>query len=279
MNMKNLNFCLLFCLCLISSGINSMVWAGNAGASRYGNSFDVGVQTIYLDYEEDNAKVKEKGVMFGIAGRYVFQGRDGFYFSSAMEINYGGLDYDGQTWAGTPVSGDTDDWIINCRGVTGFAVYENQALSVTPFTGLAYRYWYDDIKASGGYQREIQYLYVPVGVEVVGMLPHGWRVAISTEYDLFLCGRVKSYLSDADPGYNDPENDQDFASGYGLRVSAVFKKRISRDRAISIEPFVRYWNIDKSDYATLTYYAAYAGKVYEPENTSTIYGLKVGIGF
>ncbi len=271
--------CMFFCLCLVLLGVSALTYAGDAGGLSHGSSFDVEVQTFYFDYEEDGVNMEEEGFMYGMVGSYVFQGQDGLYFASTLEIDYGELDYDGETWGGTPVSADTEDWIIQWRCLLGLTVYDDRALSVIPFAGIGYRYWYDDIKASGGYEREIHYWYVPLGVKLAGALPYGWQVAVSAEYDFFLGGRVKSYLSDANFAFNDPEVDQDFASGYGLRASMGFQKRITDGLDLLIEPFLRYWDIDKSDYATLTYYGTYYATVYEPANTTMSYGIRVGLRF
>ena len=84
---------------------------------------------------------------------------------------------------------------------------------------------------------------------------------------------MKSHLSEAVAGYNDPENDQD--SGYGLRLSFSFRNR----DGLYIQPYASYWEIDRSDLATLTQFGIPVGYAYEPENDTTTYGIRVGWKF
>lgn len=46
-----------------------------------------------------------------------------------------------------------------------------------------------------------------------------------------------------------------------------------------IEPFIRYWNIKKSQDADITYGGVVVGTGYEPENNSTEVGIVLSIGF
>ena len=104
-------------------------------------------------------------------------------------------------------------------------------------------------------------------------------MGISAEYDLFLAGKVKSHLSDVHPSLNDPENDQDFGEGYGIKVSLKIDKKFSRDYGLSIEPYITYWDIDKSDTSTLTFDGIPIGYGFEPANETIAYGLRLNISF
>jgi hypothetical protein len=46
-----------------------------------------------------------------------------------------------------------------------------------------------------------------------------------------------------------------------------------------IEPFVRYWNIDKSNDSNVTYSGVIVGYGYEPKNNTTEIGVNFGIKF
>ena len=86
----------------------------------------------------------------------------------------------------------------------------------------------------------------------------------------------KSYLSNVLAGYNDIENNQN--SGYGMRGSIIIKKQTDRV-SYAIEPFIRYWNIDKSDVQNWTFYGTVIGTAWEPKNESTEIGVRFMIGF
>ena len=153
---------------------------------------------------------------------------------------------------------------------------------MTPFIGLGYRYLKDDmagkITSTGakGYLRESNYYYSPIGIEAVHVFDKGWSAGVILEYDYFWKGRQKTYLSNVLAGLNDIENDQN--GGYGWRGSIIIKKQ--SDRVFyAIEPFIRYWNIDKSEVQNLTFRGAVIGTAWEPKNESTEIGVMFMIGF
>lgn len=80
-------------------------------------------------------------------------------------------------------------------------------------------------------------------------------------------------------GIGDVTNDQQ--GGYGLRGSIKFRNN-NADHEITLEPYFRYWNIEKSNEVTqIIYYQgqAYAATFYEPPNTSTEIGVKFFVHF
>jgi len=242
------------------------------------NTFQFGFDIRYLDYKEDGL-IEEDGLMYGIAGSYIYHGNNKLMFETSFSLVFGEIDYDGQTQSGTPLKADTDDWIFEWRGLIGKDYRFKSSSIITPFMGIGYRYWNDDIDASGGYEREIQYWYLPVGVKTISPLNGNWTWGMSIEYDLFLGGKVQSHLSDVQPVYNDPENDQDFGDGYGLALSLKFNRKLSNSYGFSIEPYIRYWDIDESDTSTLTSYGIPIAYLVEPDNETIAYGLRLNITF
>ncbi|MFC1594775.1 hypothetical protein ACFL38_05555, partial [Candidatus Omnitrophota bacterium] len=112
--------------------------------------------------------------------------------------------------------------------------------------------------------------------DVVNRLDNNWSLGGILEFDLFIGGEQKSYLSQADLGYNDLSNTQH--RGYGARGSIRVEKNTDLLDLI-IEPFIKYWNISDSDVEALTYRGAIIGGGLEPENNSFEYGLKCGVRF
>jgi hypothetical protein len=242
------------------------------------NSFELGLDARYLKYEEKDV-MEEDGWLYGIVGRYIYHGSNKFMFETSVNYVFGELEYDGETLGGTPVEEDADDWIIEWRGLIGGDYRIKNSSMITFFTGVGYRYWNDEIDAPGGYEREIQYWYLPIGVKTISSLNNSWTCGISIEYDLFLSGEVKSHLSDVHPSLNDPKNDQDFGEGYGVKVSLKFDKKLTSGAGVSFEPYITYWDIDKSDTSTLTFDGIPIGYVFEPANETTAYGLRLNISF
>lgn len=278
----NLRLLLLVLTCLL---VSSTVAFGETTVKSMvkEHNFKVGPDVRYFEYVEDEADIEIAGYMYGISGEYAYHGisKENNYLMANIDFELlgGSLDYDGQTWGGEPISEDTKDLIIQLRGLIGFdmLLFKNQL--ITPFVGIGYRYWYDDIGGAGGYEREIQYMYSPVGIKTLHPLSDKWKMGLSAEYDIFLGGRVKSYLSNVNSDYNDPDVEQGFGDGYGLRASAYIKKLIKKGLSISIEPYIRYWKVDQSARADLTFNGNKIGEVYEPENEATSYGLHINFIF
>lgn len=238
-----------------------------------------------LNYEESNIDIELDGFMYGISGEFIYHGisnMDNYIMAGIeTEVLVGSLDYNGETWGGTPIEEDSDDFIIETRGLIGYDYLTDNENLITPFTGIGYRYWNNDIDGTGGYEREVQYWYAPIGITSMGSLAKNWTGGITAEYDLFLGGTVKSHLSDVDSSLNDPEVDQEALDGYGLRFSVHFTRQFEeRGHSLSFEPYIRYWDIDESDEETLTVNGSPTGYyVLEPENETRSYGIRLSLSF
>jgi hypothetical protein len=245
--------------------------------------FGIGLSAMHFDYEEDNGDfMEEDGSMYGVILDYTYHGDDGLMFKFSLEYAFDDdIEYEGSYSDGTSLKTDTDDWIVECRVLIGGDISNTSTKTIiTPFIGIAYRYWNDDIRAIGGYEIETEYWYTPIGIKTVSPFFGNWTWGINAEYDLFWGGKVKSHLSDADSGFNNPEVDQDFRDGYGLRFSLQFERALTKWCALSIEPYIRYWDIDKSDTTSLTYEGAPTGRlVSKRKNETTTFGLCLRLVF
>jgi len=242
------------------------------------HTFKAGVESLYLKYEEPDY-MQEDGVLFGITGSYTYHGANRLMLGADASIVFGGLDYDGETQDGTPAMADTDDSIFETRGLIGMDFYLQNNFVFTPFVGIGYRYWNDDIGGFGGYEREIRYLYSPLGVRFIKVTDTDWSWGMSLEYDLFLSGKVKSHLSDAFPAFDDVENDQDFGDGYGVGFSIMICRKIGDRFGLSLEPYIKYWDIDKSNVSFWTVRDIPVASGIEPANETTAIGLRVYFTF
>jgi len=193
-------------------------------------------------------------------------------------LSVGQVDYDGQLSDGTPYKIDgIDDVLIELRGLAGYDFTVFSSTTITPFTGLGYRFLSDNLSVDpAGYRRFSNYVYSPIGVETKTPFGDGWAAGVNLEYDAFWFGRQYSYLSDYSSSYGDVTNDQD--KGYGFRASFKLSKQTSAFNLL-LEPYVIYWNIDKSKDSALVLSGSVVGTAYEPKNTSTEFGAKVGVEF
>jgi hypothetical protein len=245
-------------------------WAQEKDAMMPKHMWETGLGVGHLDYEEEiyGLEVEISGVMYEIFGRYTY--RDEIMVRADLAYAVGDLEYDGFTQLGFPIEDDTEDWILECRLLLGYDFSFEGNHRVTPYLGAGYRYWNDDIQGSGGFERQIAYWYSPLGVETVSPLGAHWTWGVGLEYDLFWKGEVDTDLK------RFPTLDQD--SGYGVRFSVRFSKDFGDQYALSIEPYLTYWDMDASD-REIWAFNGFEDVVFEPENETTSYGLRIGLAF
>jgi len=233
------------------------------------HTMELGTEISYIKYDEPDV-MEEKGVMWGMLGSYTYHGN--FMLRAEGRLSFGQVNYKN---SGT--LDDIDDYMLEFRGLAGYDFPVLKATILTPYIGVGYRYLNDDmfgmVTSTGalGYERESNYFYSPIGIETITELENGWSIGGTLEYDIFWKGIQKSHLSDAIAGVSDLENDQN--DGYGLRGSVKFQKK-GEGIDFVIEPFIRYWNIEKSEEQAITYAGVIFAYGYEPKNTSTEFGIK-----
>jgi len=243
------------------------------------NTFEIVPETFWYHYEEPTISIKDEAVMYGIRASYTRHKEPPINpFMYRLEGRYGAgrVHYDGSLSDGTPHKDEGSDYIYEVRGVIGYDTEIREAI-ITPFIGLGFRYLYDKLESRFAYERNIRYLYIPVGVESAAFLNQNWVWGIRAEYDLLVRGWVKSHLSDVTPLFNDIENVQH--RGTGARGSFYLKREINDKMSLSIEPFVRYWGIDDSDTAPRTFAGTLIGGGYEPKNWTLESGLQISLIF
>ena len=186
----------------------------------------------------------------------------GIMFRAEARLALGQVDYDGglqdlQTGEISPLTVDNiDDFALEGRLLLGADRLGGEMLN-TLYTGIGYRYLNDDLSsAPGGYERESNYYYVPIGYEIDTNLQADWSWGGRIEFDYLLWGLQRSHV------YPILENRQN--SGHGYRASLKLQKQ-STDAMFVIEPFFRYWDIDKSEVEP-------GG--FEPKNETAEYGIQ-----
>jgi hypothetical protein len=251
------------------------VGVGNSFAGELQKqTLELGPEISYIEYNEPDV-MKEKGWMYGIVGSYTYHSR--FMLRAEGRFSYGCLDYEGQTLVGTSVTVDNiDNYMYELRGLIGYDFLIKLSY-LTPYVGIGYRYLNDDLSEYvGGYERESNYIYSPIGLKIITDLKNGWSLGAMAEYDIFWWGKQKSHFSDLDSGLNDVENRQ--TGGYGLRGSIELQKKV-KTVAFAVEPFIRYWNIKESRHEDLTWYGVKITEAWEPKNHSTEYGINLLVRF
>lgn len=262
---------LVLAICFMFVGVGSISAQTETDMLYKRHSLEFAAEFSYRTYKEPDVNVKEKGPMFGGVLSYTYH--NNIMLRLEGRGNAGPVDYSN--------SGTADnilDYMLEARGLGGYDFSISKSFIITPFVGIGYRYLNDDgsgkttsIGASL-YERESNYLYSPIGIGFIAGLGNGWSIGGTGECDYFWWGKQKSHLSDVIPGLNDVENRQ--KKGYGLRGSLAL-----RWRSLEVGPFIRYWNIKKSEIETLTYYGIPIGSAWEPKNNSTEVGVMLGVKF
>ncbi len=238
--------------------------------------WEISPEVYYVKYEEPGI-MQNEGVMYGVHGTLVSHR----YLMLKIEgrLAAGQVDY---TSAESGSLDNLNDYTYEARFLAGPDIKsKDEKIALTPFFGVAYRYLNDDsaggVTSTGhrGYERESEYFYSPLGVEIM-VEKSGWSFGAAAEYDIFWSGQQTSHLSDAVANLNDVKNSQD--SGYGTRFSLKAVKK-GEKFDISIEPFFRWWKIDESNLSNVTYAGVLVGYGYEPSNETTEIGAKVGVLF
>lgn len=248
------------------------------------NSNEIGLTVSSYKYNEPNLtdftgtamSVTMKATNIGIEYLGTLKLEQDWFLLGEADYNNGKADYTGTgTMSGIP------QFYYNLKAAAGhdFA-FDDFVLS--PYIGFGYRY----LSQSGGgmststgasfYDRQSTYNYIPVGV-MHRMAVNGNKASLVTtlEYDYLISGNQYSGLSAANGknGYSGvPNANNNQNSGYGLNLSVMYKEDVW-----GVGPYVKYWNISKSDTVTGTFTKSgtlYSGTVYEPANNTIEYGLK-----
>lgn len=268
------------------------------------NTFELGTEVYYYKYTE-RIGVKDAGMKGGLLGAYQYQISENLpvdewegFFNSTNKINsiriegrvsYGEVDYEGSgTWDGIP------DWNFETRALLGYDIPFSEDFRLTPVLGLGYRYLYNEFSVVpartingtryySGYDRESTYVYIPLGLESESRFADDWSLLLKTEVDFFVWGVQVSHFENmvdntgSSGGYDQLENVQ--KRGWGWRGSA----RLARKTGpidIFVEPFIRYWHINDSEWKSITAGGSETGYIgQEPDNKTWEYGINMGLNF
>lgn len=262
-------------VCAVAMVAHSVAWAAQAEIPT--NQLEIGPEIYYFKYKEPSLDVEFEGPMYGLAGSYTHHHANRLMLKADGRGAWGLVDY-----TGSGTLQNIQDWVLEGRLAAGYDLVVGPTWWVTPYVGVGYRYLNDD--SSGrttstgavGYERESNYFYSPIGVEVSTPLREGWRLGVAAEYDLFWTGEQHSHLEDADPSFNTVSNRQN--KGYGVRGSVTLQKAGAR-MDVLIQPYIRWWSIQESESANITFSGVIIGTGFEPKNETLEVGGKVSVRF
>jgi hypothetical protein len=240
-------------LCLVSG----------AAAAQTRSGFEIGPEIYYYAYREPNF-IAQIGPYIGVNGSYTHTFGSWFLTGNVI-AGVGYLDYSS---TGTGSIHGIWNYTGDLRGLAGRDLPLGGWVA-SPYIGIGYRLLFDEAggrnstTGAAGYDRLSQYLYIPFGVRL-GIRAGDWVLRPSAEYDLFIHGIQTSYISEV--GFDDdPVNRQ--THGYGVRAAFLAETRTEWGE-IAFGPFFRYWNVGRSQSATLSLGGTPAFTVFEPANNT-----------
>jgi hypothetical protein len=228
--------------------------------------WEAGGQLSQYRYEEPGIMQLE-GPRLGVAAAYAWVNPQRAFARLEGRWSYGNLDYQG-----SGVLTGVDDYILELRLLAGRDVAAGGVVW-SPYVGAALRNLYNDLRGVSstgaiGYRRESSYLYLPLGVTLRMPLAEGWVLAPQLEYDAFVRGEQRSYLSDTGLGLPDVTNRQ--GSGRGYRGQLMFESP-----RWAFGAWLQVWNIEDSELQAI----APGTLVYEPANKTREGGVELRYRF
>ncbi len=214
-----------------------------------------------------------KSNMLGVNLAYAELNEDGLWKIEGT-YQYGEMSY---TSNGTGTMDGRKDYLAEIRALIGVPIALSNGIAALPYFGIGYHYVEDDSvgmqSSTGhwGYLREQSYYYSPIGIEIRGLkMDEDWSMGVKLEYDLFLRGLNRTDLTST--GGTSMEFEQD--EGMGLRISLPMTLV---SNGFTIEPFIKYWDIEDSSFQQVMDNKGKLQMMYEPANTTTELGLHFNI--
>ena len=250
-------------------------FALNAQAKPAADIYRVGLSGGWVNYLEPGY-VSFYGVMFGVDGIIQLNYNSNFDLRIEGDLLYGNIQYDGSvkdtvTGAVSPLKAGAYDYVMVARIKPEFQIASSGAADFFLNFGVGGRYLNDRVNSTSGYQREVSYVFLPIGLRTE--VHTGQNIfGADLEYDFFAFGKVKSHLSDTNPTNPDVTNTQ--PSGYGIRAQIEWRV-LSALGSFGIKPYFQWWNVGASDAAPYT-----SGLVLvEPQNSSSLTGVIFDMDF
>jgi hypothetical protein len=165
-------------ICFMFVGVGSISAQTETSILYKKHTFELGPEVSYITYKEPSV-LKERGIMYGLVGSYTYHNR--FMLKVEGRVTFGKLDY--YALEGAPVPENSNpDYMWEVRGLGGYDFPILKSFILTPYLGIGYRYFNDDVLPRP-YEREFYYIYTPIGIGFITGLGKGWSVGGEGEFD------------------------------------------------------------------------------------------------
>ena len=248
--------------------------------AQVAQGWEIGVQGYGYRYKEaiEDIRVEDEGRFFGFGLEYGRTFANDCTFNARLWGATGSVDYSAN-------DGNQLDDVEQSVGQAEFLVGRNfaasKAISIRPYLGLGGRSLEDlsggRVTEAGafGYDREIGYAYVPLGVAAMADRPGGGRLAVYGQYNRLVGGTSRSEFGDVDPSA--PTVEVEFEDGHGWEFGAKLTTPVGRG-TIGVQPFVRTWNVDRSTSAFFED-EELSVELFEPPSETRELGVRLVYGF
>jgi hypothetical protein len=264
--------------------------ASAAGAQTRGG-FEVGAELFDYNYRErleGETIVKDDGLVTGLTLGYVETIGNGTFLRARLKGASGSVDYRGSGMDGGARLGARLDDVSQSIGQLELHVGKDFQLgagsTLTPFIGLGTRVLVDEsggeVSEDGllGYDREVAYAYVPIGVATRFRLGGRSALTVSAQYNWVAGGDVTSKFSEIDD--EAPNVKVQLDDGHGFELSAIASVPVGGSE-INFGPFFRRWDIGRSRSFILRDPGGSGESIefFEPRNHTSELGLRVSYSF
>lgn len=223
----------------------------------FSHEFTVGLESLHYHYDETFKEHKkfmeDNGILYGINGVYQFTYKDSFFLLPEVRIVYGHVDYESARGRESSVN-YIPTLIFETRLLAGVPVKVSSQLTISPYTGMGYRYKSDDmsdLKSKdniAGYKRVNKLWYVPLGMRFNHDFDNLWFMQGLAEYDWMIQGRHLTYDKHCAP--SPLVNKQN--SGWGIKGELLAGYHFDKV-SVAFGPYLNYWKIKKSSNFIHTY--------------------------
>lgn len=207
--------------------------------------FSIGFVAHGLEYEEEDTDTLSESTLQGLELRF-FDRRGYWHGALDFRVMGGTGDYDGESRANSvnPVLiEDTSEFLYEAE----YRLGHHATSWAAPFAGIGYRRWEHEIGGTNGYDRELEYLYSPVGIQFDGMAGGRFFWSLYAAYNFLWDGTIESSFNqagDVDVGGNASNS---LSGGGGFDVSLMLSYQLETGATFGLRPYMRYWNVDASD--------------------------------
>jgi hypothetical protein len=265
-------------LVLLTAGMMALTcWTAQGGVIE-GAEIQAGVDIFHYHYREPDF-MRLSGPQVGLYGSFTYLALHPWRLELQAAVAGGDISYDGAYSDGTPLKGDVGNAIFQLRPLVGYTIEDialgNLAsIKLIPYSGIAYRYLFNNLEdlGRGGYTREQGYYYLPLGLEGWVSWPGDELLTLGAriELDILIIGKHTTGPIRGWPWPGNTERNFTQNSGWGLQFAPQARYEVADQVSLKVELYYRYWNIPDSTVDRDSY---------EPANTTSEYGLRMGVAF